>query len=169
MMQQLTQMLGQAFGGFLGLGSVEIPQIDSNYAAWGNALNGISYIPQNAKGNAFEHGYKLNAYAKGGLVNKPTVFPMANGMGLMGEAGAEAIMPLGRDSQGRLGVYGSAVSGNNAPTVIVNVENQSGTPLAAQENGVSFDERFNRAVVSVILRDQATNGPISRNYRSVMR
>lgn len=154
-LSQLTQMLGAVFGGFLGLGSssVEIPQINSNDLAWSNALNGIPYAPK---------------YAKGGLVNKPTVFPMADGMGLMGEAGTEAIMPLGRDSQGRLGVYGIS-SGNTAPTVIVNVENQSGMQLTAQESGVSFDERFNRAVVSVILRDQATNGPISRNYRSVMR
>lgn len=148
-LSQLTQMLGTLFGGFLGLGGVAIPQI-------------------NAKGNVFANGHKLNTYSKGGLVNKPTIFPMADGMGLMGEAGAEAIMPLGRDAQGRLGVYGTS-SGNTAPTVIVNVENQSGVPLSAQENGVSFDERFNRAVVSVILRDQATNGPISRNYRSVMR
>ena len=149
-LSQLTQMLGTVFGGFFGLGGVAIPQL-------------------NAKGNVFANGYKLSTYAKGGLVNKPTVFPMANGMGLMGEAGAEAIMPLGRDSQGRLGVYGASVSGNNAPTVVVNVENQSGVQLTAQENGVSFDERFNRAVVSVILRDQATNGPITRNYRSVIR
>ena len=114
-------------------------------------------------------GLSITAHAKGGLVNKPTVFPMAHGMGLMGEAGPEAIMPLARDSQGRLGVYSSATSGKDAPTVIVNVENQSGTPLTAQQSGVSFDEQFSRAVVNVILRDQATNGPISRNYRGVMR
>ena len=124
---------------------------------------------KNEFGNVFSDGHRLTAYARGGLVNKPTVFPMAHGMGLMGEAGPEAVIPLGRDSQGRLGVYGSGVSGNSAPTVIVNVENQSGIPLTAQQNGVTFDEQFNRAVVQVILRDQATNGPISRNYRSVMR
>lgn len=48
-------------------------------------------------------------FAKGGaftnsIVNSPTLFRFANGTGLMGEAGPEAIMPLRRDSSGRLGV-----------------------------------------------------------------
>ena len=36
------------------------------------------------------------AFANGGVVSQPTAFPMAGGTGLMGEAGAEAIMPLRR-------------------------------------------------------------------------
>jgi lambda family phage tail tape measure protein len=47
-------------------------------------------------------------FAKGGIVGSPTLFPLAGGMGLMGENGAEAIMPLARDSDGRLGVRTSA-------------------------------------------------------------
>jgi lambda family phage tail tape measure protein len=47
-------------------------------------------------------------FAKGGIVGSPTLFPLAGGMGLMGESGAEAIMPLARDSDGRLGVRTSA-------------------------------------------------------------
>jgi lambda family phage tail tape measure protein len=43
-------------------------------------------------------------FARGGVVNRPTLFPFANGTGLMGEAGPEAIMPLKRDRGGRLGV-----------------------------------------------------------------
>src|SRR5215207_4992090 len=43
-------------------------------------------------------------FAKGGIVGSPTLFPLGAGMGLMGESGAEAIMPLARDSDGRLGV-----------------------------------------------------------------
>jgi phage-related minor tail protein len=42
----------------------------------------------------------------GGVVNSPTFFPMANGTGLMGEAGPEAIMPLKRGPDGKLGVSG---------------------------------------------------------------
>lgn len=60
----------------------------------------------NAKGNAFQGG-KVIPFAKGGIVSKPTVFPMAKGMGLMGEAGPEAIMPLRRGPGGRLGVEAS--------------------------------------------------------------
>lgn len=60
-------------------------------------------VQMNANGNAFMNG-SVTAFANGGVVGSPTLFPMANGMGLMGEAGPEAIMPLSRDSSGRLGV-----------------------------------------------------------------
>lgn len=45
-------------------------------------------------------------FASGGVVNSPTFFPMGNGMGVAGEAGPEAIMPLARDSSGKMGVRG---------------------------------------------------------------
>nr|WP_246698550.1 MULTISPECIES: phage tail length tape measure family protein [unclassified Rhizobium] len=58
----------------------------------------------------------LGLFANGGvfsnsIVTRPTLFPFANGTGLMGEAGPEAIMPLRRDASGRLGV--SAPSNDN--------------------------------------------------------
>ncbi len=50
-------------------------------------------------------GGRIQPYAKGGVVGGPTVFPMAGGdVGLMGEAGPEAVMPLKRGPGGRLGV-----------------------------------------------------------------
>ena len=57
--------------------------------------NFISGLFKNADGNAFVDG-KVQKYAYGGVVNRPTFFPMANGgVGLMGEAGyPEAILPL---------------------------------------------------------------------------
>lgn len=58
-----------------------------------------------AKGNVFNNGSHIQAYANGGVVGTPTYFPMAGGKtGLMGEAGPEAIMPLKRGSNGKLGV-----------------------------------------------------------------
>jgi lambda family phage tail tape measure protein len=63
----------------------------------------------NAKGNAFSDG-NVVPFAKGGVVRGPTIFPMANGAGLMGEAGPEAVMPLSRDSRGRLGVSGGGMN-----------------------------------------------------------
>lgn len=56
-----------------------------------------------ARGGVFSGGNVI-PFARGGVVSRPTVFPMARGAGLMGEAGPEAIMPLRRDSSGRLGV-----------------------------------------------------------------
>ncbi len=50
-------------------------------------------------------GGRIKPYAKGGVVAGPTMFPMAGGdIGLMGEAGPEAVMPLKRGANGRLGV-----------------------------------------------------------------
>jgi phage-related minor tail protein len=58
-----------------------------------------------ADGGAFSGGSQIEAYANGGVVGSPTTFPMTGGKtGLMGEAGPEAIMPLKRGSNGKLGV-----------------------------------------------------------------
>ncbi len=46
----------------------------------------------------------MTGFANGGVVSQPTIFPMANGTGLMGEEGPEAIMPLSRTRTGELGV-----------------------------------------------------------------
>lgn len=58
-----------------------------------------------AANGAVLEGGRVKKYAKGGVVGGPTFFPMAGGqVGLMGEAGPEAIMPLKRGSDGKLGV-----------------------------------------------------------------
>lgn len=76
-----------------------------------------------AKGGVFESGMPLTAFANGGIVNGPTIFPMANGMGLMGEAGPEAVMPLRRLPSGRLGV--EAAGGGGAPVNVTIINNSS--------------------------------------------
>ena len=70
-----------------------------------------------ANGAAFAHG-RVTAFAAGAVVNGPTIFPMADGMGLMGEAGPEAIMPLSRDRSGRLGVSAPRAANSNRPMQI---------------------------------------------------
>jgi len=65
------------------------------------------------------YGGDMQNFATGGVVSRPTMFPMANGgVGLMGEAGAEAIMPLTRMPSGDLGVKAQGGGGKN---VIVNM------------------------------------------------
>jgi TP901 family phage tail tape measure protein len=59
-------------------------------------------------------------FASGGIVGSPTNFLYAGGMGLMGEAGPEAIMPIGRDSRGALGVK-VADGGSSRQSVTVNM------------------------------------------------
>lgn len=56
-----------------------------------------------AQGASFAQG-KVMPFAQGGVVTAPTLFPMRGGSGLMGEAGPEAILPLARGADGRLGV-----------------------------------------------------------------
>jgi lambda family phage tail tape measure protein len=73
-----------------------------------------------ANGGAFDRN-GLQAFAMGGVVKRPTIFPFANGgagrLGLMGEAGPEAIMPLKRGADGKLGV-----AGGGGTNVTVNVD-----------------------------------------------
>lgn len=92
-------------------------------ALTGGLTNLISGILPFEKGGVFSAGH-VTPFAKGGLVSSPTVFPMRGGIGLMGEAGPEAIMPLMRSADGSLGVRGG-----NGGTVTVNMNIQ--TPDAA--------------------------------------
>ena len=70
-----------------------------------------------AKGGAFSGG-NIVPFAQGGVVNSPTLFPMSGRKtGLMGEAGPEAIMPLTRGSDGKLGVKAEGVGGGD---VVIN-------------------------------------------------
>jgi len=64
-------------------------------------------------GGVFQGGSQVQAYADGGVVGSPTTFPMAGGRtGLMGEAGPEAIMPLKRGKDGKLGVQAEGGAGD---------------------------------------------------------
>ena len=74
------------------------------------AIQSLSGFVYNANGNAFNNG-KIIPYANGGVVGSPTMFPMSGGnTGLMGEAGPEAILPLKRGPNGKLGVESSGGS-----------------------------------------------------------
>jgi hypothetical protein len=70
-----------------------------------------------ADGAAFSQG-RVTPFANGGVVSGPVNFPMRGGTGLMGEAGPEAIMPLARGSDGKLGVRGG---GGGAVNVVMNI------------------------------------------------
>jgi tape measure domain-containing protein len=78
-----------------------------------------------AKGGAFDGGIQM--FANGGVVTRPTLFPMARGgVGMMGEAGPEAIMPLKRGPSGRLGVEATGAGGGGNQNVTVNVSVEGG-------------------------------------------
>lgn len=75
----------------------------------------LGFLFKNAMGNAYAKN-GIVPFAYGGVVDRPTLFPFAKGIGLMGEAGPEAILPLRRGRDGKLGVTSSG-NGN----VVVNV------------------------------------------------
>lgn len=117
-------------------------------------VTGSSGVMMAAKGAAFSQG-RLIPFAKGGIVSSPTLFPMRSGTGIMGEAGAEAVMPLSRGAGGRLGVDASNVGGGSA-IVNVNVIDQrsKGKDVEVREGR---DSQGNRQI-SVMIRDEVRRG-----------
>jgi lambda family phage tail tape measure protein len=121
----LAEALGGAGGLFSGLfGGTSTPIAGSGEpgAVPGPGTGGLY-----AQGGVFEHG-NIIPFAHGGVVDGPTLFPMARGMGLMGEAGPEAVLPLKRLSSGNLGVEAAG-----GPQVTVNVINKAGAQVKTKE------------------------------------
>lgn len=112
-----------------------------------------------ALGGAFDSG-GVHAFAKGGvftnsIVSKPTLFKFAKGIGLMGEAGPEAIMPLTRTASGRLGVAAVGAGG-----LQVQVNNYTGAKVAAREERVQMPDgkQLQKLVVDIVADDIAAGG-----------
>ena len=101
----------------------------------------------------------VTPFAKGGVVGGPTIFPFANGVGLMGEAGPEAIMPLARGADGKLGV--AAANGNSAPNITIN--NYSGQDATASSDSAgNIIVEIGRAIA----QDITSGGPSYRAIRT---
>lgn len=124
-----------------------------------------------ARGNAFAYGNVI-PFARGGaftdqIVRHPTTFPFARGTGLMGEAGPEAVMPLRRDSQGRLGV---AAAGGGAPQFNMQVVNNAGAEVKTEKRendtgGLDIVMMIDQAVAeSVSKPGSATNQALRTNF-----
>lgn len=122
-----------------------------------------------AKGGAFTA--HAQAFANGGtftnkIFNSPTPFLFANGskFGVMGEAGEEAVMPLDRDSSGRLGV--KAIGGGGGANVTVNIieSNDKAGQVQTRSNGGGLE--IDAYVAQVLQRDMARNGPVTQGIAS---
>ena len=182
--ESAKRSLGQGFGGIIkGLVDGALSWKDALIQAGQAALKYINQIMQAsgggglfgggffggfmgallgfAKGGVFQDG-AVTAFAKGGIVNKPTVFPFAKGIGLMGEAGPEAIMPLRRGPDGRLGVSAPRKAANDQPLRLEIVSRfdadggfesaveRSSRPVAMQESAKAAGQ-VARAVPSMAL------------------
>lgn len=143
--------------------------ITPGYESAANPFAGVA-----AKGKAFVGG--VEAFAKGGtftnsIVNQPTVFKFAQGTGLMGEAGPEAIMPLKRDSSGNLGVRAGTQQTQPANITINIIESaeKAGTQERKMDNGTDmitvFVEKVKSAIASDISRGRGSvPGALSKTY-----
>ena len=120
-----------------------------------NFFEGI--FKKNANGNAFVDG-QVQKYAYGGIVNKPTLFPMANGMGLMGEAGAEAILPLRRGSNGKLGVESS---GGGSTIINVSVDASGSTVEGNTGQANEFGNVLAAAIQAELINQKRAGGLLS--------
>ncbi len=138
-------VLGSILGGlFGGLGAA---------AGGGRAATAGTSIPGGiggfAKGGAFARdetmARNLKAFARGGIVDTPEAFAFANGLGIMGEAGPEAILPLARARSGELGVRAMignrSAAGGSAPaaagmTVFIDARGADREGLARVERKV---------------------------------
>ena len=101
----LSAELGKLLGGIFGDESNSSGKSGSRSPGFGgNVMSAIS---------------NLTPFASGGVIGTSSYFPLSpSGLGLAGEAGPEAIMPLTRGSDGRLGVAAS----NAGPPVNVTVQ-----------------------------------------------
>jgi hypothetical protein len=88
---------------------------DSSYydTLWNSAQLNLNRL-----GNAFSRGNVI-PFANGGVISRPTFFPMAKGIGLAGEDGEEGLLPLKRMSNNELGVRSTGGGINIASGAIV--------------------------------------------------
>lgn len=104
-----------------------------------------------ADGGVFSGG-RVQAFATGGIVSGATAFGMQGGLGVMGEAGPEAIMPLARGRGGKLGVIAQGGGGRMQIEIVENPMFAARVEGIAQGQAVAVTRKYDREIA-----------PLSRN------
>ena len=105
-----------------------------------------------ADGAPFQNG-RVIPFARGGVVQSPSTFPMSgNRTGIMGEKGAEAIMPLKRTPSGQLGVQAQVQQPN------INIYNQSGANIETVQRPDGETDIFIRKVNNALRNERTQAG-----------
>ncbi|MCK6475320.1 MAG: hypothetical protein L6Q35_00645 [Phycisphaerales bacterium] len=123
------------------------------------AGSGSTTVPATGKamGGAFVRGSEVAPFARGGVVRGRTYFGMRGGLGMMGEAGPEAIMPLERIGN-KLGINAAG-----AGTTVI-VENHTGAPAEVEKSRGPDGRELTRVVVGVVKR-AITAGDLDKDMR----
>lgn len=145
--------IGGYFGGANGLAAGSAGATSSSLGA-SSAGYSSQYIKM-AQGGAWNKGTQM--FAQGGMftnsiVSNPTSFGMANGAkGVMGEAGAEAIVPLARTRNGDLGVrmIGGEQAISGGTIINVNVQVSEDSSSVSSDGGTKYDNFGNALGVFV--------------------
>lgn len=151
----VTAPLGEAIGGWAA--SVGAGMFGGGGAGASTNVGNLN-AAFNAKGNVFEHG-EIRAFADGGVVHGATMFPMARGVGVMGEAGPEAIMPLSRGPGGKLGV---AASGGGGTVVQIIDQRQGGQQVETEESRGPDGRQFIRVLIRDEMKSAISEGAMDR-------
>lgn len=147
----LSSLIGGITGGLSGSSAASL----ANVIGGDDKLGSMISLARYASGGVLS-SQGLSAYS-GRIVDKPTIFPFAKGAGLMGEAGPEAIMPLKRGADGKLGI-----AGGGGGDVQVNIQN-NGAPATAQvkrtqtpDGGIRIDVMLEQ--IKDAIADDIANG-----------
>jgi hypothetical protein len=148
-MQQMINSIGGAMGG------------SSNAIV--KAIGGGLGSYKAANGAAFSGGNVI-PFASGGVVGSPTYFGMGGGQtGLMGEAGPEAIMPLKRGPDGKLGV--STTSNSQSVTVVQNINVSTGVQQTVRAEVLGLMPQIAAASKAAVLDAKRRGGSFGGSFR----
>ncbi len=120
--------------------------------------DGIVPLSANADGGVYS-GRGISSYS-GKVVSSPTVFPFARGIGLMGEAGPEAILPLTRVN-GRLGVQASGASQGGTLVQLIDKRGAGAPPIDTKKTRGPSGEEW----VTMVVRDGFSRGMYDKNMK----
>lgn len=168
-----AQLARALFGDFGNTGSIGgiAGSLISSVGGWlgGSSLPSTASwalpVMPSAKGNVFGPGSDLDYY-RNSIVSSPTLFRFAKGgaFGMMGEAGSEAIMPLKRGPDGRLGVSADASA---PPNFAINIINQGEPMSATQQGSPRFDGE--QWVIDVVVNRLRRNSRTRNEIQGLLR
>ena len=145
--------------GSVGFGDYTGPDSNSS-GSFGGSMESHGSMAA-AMGAVMKHG-RVMAYANGGIpdyVNSPTLAPMA----LFGEAGPEAIMPLRRGPDGRLGVE---VNGSDNRAVVSELRAVRDEIVSLREATVDSDGNESTGLVEAIAELRVQVGGLREELRT---